>query len=99
MSNGRLLKDYKETRSQTLLLLGLDHFNQVKPLFLQQEKQLVAVITDHFYQSTYHGFFYRVTPGFQVYVSRPGAGIGVEDFFTTEAMGSALDALQTTEMA
>src|SRR5947209_3320839 len=99
MSKGRLLKDYKETRSQTLLLLGLQHFNQVKPLFMQQEQQLVAVIADHFYQSTYHGFFYRVMPGFQIYVSRPHAGIGVEDYFTTEAMGSALDALQKSKMA
>jgi len=56
------------------------------------------VITDHFYQATYHGFFYRVKSDFQVYVSRPNAGIGVEDYFTTEAMGSALDALQATEL-
>lgn len=99
MASGELLADYKETRSQTLLLLGLHHFNQVKPLFMQQEQQLIAVITNHFYQSTYHGFFYRVTSNFQVYVSRAHAtGIGVEDYFTTEAMGSALDALQTTEM-
>ena len=62
------------------------------------EQQLTAVITDHFYQATYHGFFYRVKSDFQVYVSRPNAGIGVEDYFTTEAMGSALDALQATEL-
>ncbi|HVB72859.1 MAG TPA: hypothetical protein VNE38_04820 [Ktedonobacteraceae bacterium] len=98
MKSGKLLTDYKETRSQTLVLLALQHFNQVKPQFTQQEQQLTSVIANHFYQSTYHGFFYRVTPTFQVYYSRPGTGIGVEDYFTTEAMGSALDALQTTEL-
>jgi len=98
MKQGLLLTDYKETRSQTLVLLALHHFNQVSAQFTQQERQLTAVITDHFYQATYHGFFYRVKSDFQVYVSRPNAGIGVEDYFTTEAMGSALDALQATEL-
>lgn len=99
MSQGKLLADYKETRSQTLTLLALHHFDQIRPQFAQQEQQLTGVIANDFYQSTYHGFFYRVTPGFQIYVSRAHAtGIGTEDYFTTEAMGSALDALQTTEM-
>jgi uncharacterized protein YyaL (SSP411 family) len=99
-SKGELLANYKETRSQTLTLIGLHHYNQVKQQqFAQQERQLVTVVTDHFYQHTYHGFFYRVTPDFQVYVSRAGTGIGLEDYFTTEAMGSALDALQQTELA
>ena len=98
-SKGELLTNYKETRSQTLTLIGLHHYNQVRQQqFAQQERQLVTVLTDHFYQHTYHGFFYRVTPDFQVYVSRPGTGIGLEDYFTTEAMGSALDALQQTEL-
>ena len=99
MKGGHLLTDYKETRSQTLVLLALHHFNQVRSQFTQQEQQLTSVIADHFYQSTYHGFFYRVTPDFRVYQSRAHVtGIGLEDFFTTEAMGSALDALQTTEL-
>lgn len=99
MSSGKLLNDYKETRSQTLTLISLNAYNQVKQqAFAVQEQQLITVLTDHFYQHTYHGFFYRVTPNFQVYVSRPGAGIGVEDYFTTEAMGSSLDALQQTEL-
>jgi len=99
MSSGKLLNDYKETRSQTLTLISLNAYNQVKQQALAvQEQQLITVLTDHFYQHTYHGFFYRVTPNFQVYVSRPGAGIGVEDYFTTEAMGSSLDALQQTEL-
>jgi len=99
MSNGKLLNDYKETRSQTLTLISLNAYNQAKQQALAvHEQQLITVLTDHFYQHTYHGFFYRVTPNFQVYVSRPGAGIGVEDYFTTEAMGSSLDALQQTEL-
>ena len=98
MSTGKLLKDYKETRSQSLTLIGVNHYNSVNNQFAQQEQQLVAVLSDGFYQQIYHGYFYRVTPDFQIYVSRPGAGIGVEDYFTTEAMGSSLDALQQTEI-
>jgi hypothetical protein len=99
MSSGKLLSGYKETRSQTLTLISLNAYNQAKQQALAvQEQQLITALTDHFYQHTYHGFFYRVTPNFQVYVSRPGAGIGVEDYFTTEAMGSSLDALQQTEL-
>ena len=40
-----------------------------------------------------------LTPDFQVYVDKPGQGIGTEDYFTTEAMGSSLDALQQMEFA
>jgi hypothetical protein len=40
-----------------------------------------------------------MTPTYHVYSSVPGSGIGYEDFFTTEAMGSALDALQQVEFA
>jgi len=98
-SKGTLLTGYKETRSQSLVLIGLNHYNEVRQQqFATQEQQLVSVLTDHFYQSTYHGFFYRLATNFTIYVSRPGQGIGVEDYFTTEAMGSVLDALQQTEM-
>ena len=96
----KLLKDYKETRSQSLVLIAVHHYNQIQqqqPL-TQDEQELLSVFTNHFYQSTYHGFFYRLAPDFQVYVSRAGQGIGVEDYFTTEAMGSSLDALQQTEL-
>jgi hypothetical protein len=99
MKKGKLLTDYKETRSQTLVLVALNHYNKIAAqAFAQQEQQLIQVISNNFYQHTYMGFFYRVTPDFRVYVSKPGGGIGVEDFFTTEAMGSAVDALQQTEM-
>ena len=99
VQKGKLLKDYKETRSQSLVLIAVHHYNQIQqhPL-TQDEQELLSVFSQHFYQSTYHGFFYRVAPDFQVYVSRPGQGIGVEDYFTTEAMGSSLDALQQTEL-
>lgn len=101
MQKGTLLNAYKETRSQTLVLISMLRYDQAlgKPQFAQQEQQLVSVLTNQFYEHTYHGFFYRVTPDFKVYVDKPGSGIGVEDFFTTEAMGSALDALQQTEFA
>lgn len=101
MQKGQLLAGYKETRSQTLVLISLLKYDQAagKPQFAQQEQQLVSVLTDQFYQHTYHGYFYRVTPDFKVFVDKPGQGIGVEDFFTTEAMGSSLDALQQTEFA
>lgn len=105
MNTGVVEKSYKETRSQTLSLIALYHYNQILRQtkqalqMLDKEQQLIDVIADHFYQSTYHGYFYRMTPSYQVYVSSPGKGIGVEDYFTTEAMGTALDSLQQTEFA
>lgn len=109
MQKGSLLKGYKETRSQTLVLVGLNHYNQLmsaiksqqgmaRQQYVVQEQQLINVLTDKFYQRHYHGFFYRVTPDFQAFVSAVGQGIGIEDYFTTEAMGSALDGLQQTEL-
>ena len=99
LDTGTLVTNYKETRSQTLVLLGLHYYNQVShsPL-MAQEQQLVEVITKHFYQSAYHGYVYRLTPDFHIYVSKPGAGPGVEDYFTTEAMGTSLDALLQTQL-
>lgn len=100
MSKHKLLTGYKETRSQTLVLMALHSYNQAKQQELAgQEQQVIRVLTDQFYQATYHGYFYRVTPDFQVYVDKPGQGIGVEDYFTSEAMGGALDALQRTKMS
>jgi hypothetical protein len=105
MNTGVVEKSYKETRSQTLSLIALYHYNQAlhqtqhSLQMLEKEQQLIDTLANHFYQSTYHGYFYRMTPSYQIYVSSPGKGIGVEDYFTTEAMGTALDALQQTEFA
>jgi hypothetical protein len=94
----KLETDYKETRSQSLMLTGVHHYNQVSPDFLTQEQQLTSVIASGFYNAQYHGFFYRVGPDFSVYVSHTSTGTLVtEDYFTTEAMGSTLDALMTVE--
>ncbi len=99
MRKGVVIPAYKETRGQSLVLLAVHHYNQLaQGQFAQQEEQLVNVLTGHFYQRTYHGFFYRLTPDFRIYVTRPGQGVGMEDYFTTEAMGGALDALQEVEM-
>jgi hypothetical protein len=95
--SGSVVTSYKETRSQSLTLIGLYLYNMLRhQQFARQEQQLIDVLVQHFYQSSYHGFVYRLTPDFQIYVSKPGAGIGVEDYFTSEAMGSSLDALQRT---
>jgi hypothetical protein len=99
MKTGKVITNYKETRGQALVFIGLRHYDQIKEAsFAQQEKQLIDVLTNHFYQQTYHGFFYRVTADFQIYVTHAGQGNGVEDYFTTEAMGDALDALQQSEL-
>ena len=99
MQSGQVFTGYKETRSTSLTLLGVNHYNQVasQPM-TQQEQELTVALDNSFYQHTYHGYFYRVTTAFQVYVSAPGQGIGTEDYFTTEAMGDSLDALQQTEL-
>ncbi len=105
MNTGKVEQNYKETRSQTLSLIALYHYNQTlqqikQPAqMLDQEQALRNIIANRFYQSTYHGYFYRMTPDYHIYVSSPGKGIGVEDYFTTEAMGTALDSLQQTEFA
>lgn len=99
MRTGTTIPDYKETRGQSLVLLACHHYNQlIARRFEQCQQQLVQVLTDHFYQRTYHGFFYRLSASFQIYVTHQGQGVGVEDYFTTEAMGSALDALQQVEL-
>jgi hypothetical protein len=98
-------KDYKETRSHIHVLIALLQYNKAmqdqgqQASFMQQELQLITLLTTRFYQAQYHGYFYRMTADYRIYVSAKGQGIGVEDFFTTEAMGSALDALQQTEFS
>ncbi len=105
MDTNTLEQSYKETRSQTLSLIALTHYNRLlqhmgrQPLMRDKEQGLIDVLVNHLYQPTYHGYFYRMTPDYHIYVSRPGTGIGVESYFTTEAMGTALDALQQTEFA
>ncbi|GCE12617.1 hypothetical protein KTT_24760 [Tengunoibacter tsumagoiensis] len=100
-----LEQSYKETRAQTLSLIALHRYNLLMhqlgqpQIQMEKETKLIDVLSHNFYQSTYHGFFYRMTPTFQVYRSHAGTGIGYEDYFTTEAMGTALDALQQTEFA
>ena len=99
LSKGVPIAAYKETRSQSLMLLALHHYDTlIRPQYTSKEKQIVDVLTQHFYESTYHGYFYRTTPDFQVFVTRQKQGVGTEDYFTTEAMGGAMDALQTTEL-
>lgn len=102
MEKNELQDDYKETRGQTLSLISLYRYNLLmremgtSELHLEKQQQLVDILSTRFYQAHYHGFFYRMTPTYEIYTSRPGKGIGVENFFTTEAMGTALDALQQT---
>ncbi len=99
LTTGTPITAYKETRSQSLMLLALHHYDTlIRPQYTTQEQQIVDVLTNHFYEKTYHGYFYRTTPDFQVFVTRQKQGVGTEDYFTTEAMGGAMDALQTTEL-
>ncbi len=99
LSKGVPITAYKETRSQSLMLLALHHYDTlIHQQYTAKEQQIVDVLTKHFYESTYHGYFYRTTPDFQVFVTRQKQGVGTEDYFTTEAMGGAMDALQTTEL-
>ena len=97
---GRISHAYKETRSQAHVLIALTRYNATlqrlgqPPQFLDKEQQLISLLTYNFYQSTYHGYFYRVTPTFGLYVTSSGL---IETYFTTEAMGITLDALQQTE--
>ena len=105
LQNDQLQDTYKETRSQEHALIGLYQYNQAlarsgqKPILLAKQQQLVTLLTTRCYQTTYHGYFYRMTPAFQIYTSKTGQGLGYEDFFTTEAMGLAMDALQQTEFS
>jgi hypothetical protein len=97
LRNGAIITDYKETRAQCLTLLSIHRYNQVASQErLPEERALLALLSGPFYEHNYHGFFYRVSADFKIYSSKPGAGIGFEDYFTTEAMGCALTALQQT---
>lgn len=105
LNSHTLEQKYKETRAQVHTLIGLYRYNQVLRLcgqpqkYLDKQQQLIQLLSTSFYRSDYHGYFYRVTPTFQTYVARDRHGNSVaEDYFTTEAMGLALDALQQTEM-
>ncbi|WP_322480316.1 hypothetical protein [Thermogemmatispora sp.] len=94
LRDGSVIRDYKETRAQCLTLSGLQLYNAQTALpFLGEEHALIALLLGPFYEHTYHGYFYRLKGDFQIYVSKPGAGIGKEDYFTSEAMGCALNAL------
>jgi hypothetical protein len=99
MDTGKLEDTTKETRSQNLVLIALHDYDLTMQAmgkqqpYVRQERDLIAVLTDHFYQSTYHGFFYRVAPDFSMYMGINNQG----KFFTSEAMGSTTDALQQTE--
>lgn len=75
------------------MLLAVHDYNQIQPTFITQERAILLVILNHFYQPVYGGFFYRVAPNFQVYINNYKTGVQVEDYFSTEAMGSTLDAL------
>ncbi|WP_376796157.1 hypothetical protein [Thermogemmatispora sp.] len=94
LRDGRVIRDYKETRAQCLTLTSLQLYNaQAEVPFLQEERSLLALLLGPFYEHSHHGYFYRLRADFQIYVSKPGAGIGKEDYFTSEAMGCALNAL------
>lgn len=105
LQTGQVNKSYKETRAHIHVLIALVAYNNAlrtlgQPAqFQSQEQEMINLLTRRFYQEQYHGYFYRMTPTYHVYSSVPGSGIGYEDFFTTEAMGSALDALQQVEFA
>lgn len=106
LNSSKLEQKYKETRAQAHTLIGLYRFNQVmrtlgKPqMYLDKQQQLISLLTTRFYEPTYHGYFYRMTPDFQIYVSNDTNGQPqLENYFTTEAMGLALDALQQTEIS
>ncbi len=101
LQKGAPVTGYKETRGQSLMLLAIQHYNQImQQQYAQQEQQVVDVLTNHFYQRDYHGYVYRMTPDFQIFVNTAKSGntVGAEDYFTTEAMGGAMDALQRTEL-
>jgi hypothetical protein len=100
MSTGKLKTQYKETRAQAHVLIALSRYNATlqrlgqAPQFVGYAQQLLNLLIYRFYQPTNHGYFYRLTPNFNLYTT--SAGI-VETYFTTEAMGIAVDALQQTE--
>jgi len=99
LQTGKPLTAYKETRGQSLMLLALHHYNKLlNQQYASQEQQVLSVLVNNFYESTYHGYFYRMTPDFHIVVTHSRKGGGIEDVFTTEAMGGAMDALQTTEL-
>lgn len=100
LQTGKPITAYKETRGQSLMLLALHRYNELmNQQYASQEQQALAVLVNNFYEPTYHGYFYRMTPDFHVFVRHENHSAIPEDAFTTEAMGGAMDALQTTELS
>jgi uncharacterized protein YyaL (SSP411 family) len=106
LDNHTLRNQYKETRAQTHALIGLYKYNQImqtlgRPqLYPDKQQQLLALLKYNFYQPIYHGYFYRLAPNFHNYISKTSDGTPqTENYFTTEAMGLALDAIQQTELS
>jgi hypothetical protein len=81
---------YKESRQAWVLAL-LRHLDRDAGGQTQRIAEMTTVVVDRLWQSTLHGYVYRVSPEFAVYHTSNGPARTevVEDFVTSEAMGIA----------
>jgi hypothetical protein len=81
---------YKESRQAWMLQL-LRHLDTDAGGQAQRIADMTIIVTDRLWQSPLHGYVYRTTPTFGVYVNHSGQGHSSvqEDFVTSEAMGIA----------
>jgi len=85
-----LRTDYKETRQAWMLAL-LRHLDADAGGQAQRVADMTTVVTDRLWQGALHGYVYRTTPTFGLFVNHSGPGHTsvTEDFVTSEAMGIA----------
>jgi hypothetical protein len=81
---------YKESRQAWVLAL-LRHLDRDAGAQAQRIAEMTTVVVDRLWQSSLHGYVYRVTPEFAVYHTSNGPDRTAvdEDFVTSEAMGIA----------
>ncbi len=88
-----LNSSYKETRQGWMVTL-LDHLDRDDGgRWRGQAGEARTVVRERLWQPQDHGYLYRVTPDFKVFVNHDRPGGVAEEFVTSEAMGIAAAAL------
>jgi hypothetical protein len=94
---GDLNTHYKESRQAWMLPL-LQHLARIEGAgWAGKEEQMLTVVRDRLWQPSIHGYPYRESPGFAIYLSNNGPGRSrvIENWVSSEAMGIACESLES----
>jgi hypothetical protein len=88
---------YKETRATSAAIRAYVQAAAVDTTYSSNLTDCIDAMSDdsRFLKTwgNWWGYVYRTSPDFSFYVTSPGQGVGLEQYITTEAMGSSIDAL------